>query len=1086
MHQKPTQMSYQRINLIFGWIVFLIATFVYVSTIEPTASFWDCGEFIATAYKLEVGHPPGAPLFMMLGRFFSMFSSPENAAMMVNILSALCSSFTILFLFWTITYLAKKLALQSGELTSGKIIAIIGSGVVGGLAYTFSDSFWFSAVEGEVYAMSSLFTAVVFWAILRWEAVADQPYANRWLILIAYLMGLSIGVHLLNLLAIPAITFVYYFKKHSVSRKGLLWTSVISVLILGIVQAGIIPWTVILASKFELLFVNSFGMPFNSGLIVYIILVIAALVWGIKYTYDKGKVAENTIIVCLAVILLGYSSFALIAIRSTANPPMDENNPENAFTLLSYLNREQYGDRPLLYGHYFNSPFDNSEPYEDGKPVYVQDKKTGKYIISDDKKASIPNYADEFCSVFPRMYSSESGHVAEYKRWTDFKGNKKRYRTISGETEMIAKPTFGENLTFFVKYQIGWMYWRYFMWNFSGRQNDIQGHGDILDGNWITGIPFIDETFLKLGPQTNLPASLSENPARNVFFMLPFLLGVIGLIYQLGKSKEDTFIVFLLFLLTGLAIVVYLNQYPHQPRERDYAYSGSFYAYAIWIGLGVMGITEFLRKYIPHSISATITALLCLVLVPGIMAKEGWDDHDRSDTYTARDFAKNYLDSCAPNAILFTNGDNDTFPLWYVQEVEEYRTDVRVCNLSLLNTDWYIDQMKRKAYDSDPVPYEMPQEKYIQGTRDYVPIIKKGGKDLFLDVKEAIKFISDEKNQATFGADRKMNYFPTNQFSLTVDSAKVVQNGSVPKGMEGEIVKSVDWTINKSYILKNDMMILDMLANFNWDRPVYFAITTGNSSYIGLQDHFQLEGLAYRLIPVKSKNGDGQTGRVNTEIMAKNLISKFAWGGMDATKKTDYTVQQGDSAKTIAEKLNIPLVDLIFLNKDIDFSNLTVGNTLSINKPQSIYMNENNRRMCMNLRNNFSRLAENLIEKGDTKKAIEVLDRCMEVMPETNVPFNYFLLPVAEAYYKANAYDKANHIVRRLFSIYEEEMEYYFALDGPKYTSIASQVQQSISILYRLNSLTNQVYKQAEIGKELNERFSHIQAAYGQRENLLN
>lgn len=1034
-------MNYQKLNVFSGWLIWIIATYVYVSTIEPTASFWDCGEFIASSYKLEVGHPPGAPFFMLLGRLFSMWVSPENAAKMINIMSALCSSFTIMFLFWTITALARKIAIASGELTNGKIIAILGSGFVGGLAYTFSDSFWFSAVEGEVYAMSSLFTAVVFWAILKWEAVAEEKHANRWLVLIAYLMGLSIGVHLLNLLAIPAIVFVYYFKKHEVTRKGVVIAAITSVIILGTIQYVIVPWTVILASKFELLFVNSFGLPFNSGLVFYLLLVTALIAWSLNFTHKKGMAVANTILLCLTVIMIGYGSFGVVVIRSLANPPMDENNPENAFTLLSYLNREQYGDRPLLYGNFFDSPLDNSEPYEDGNPVYYQDKEKGKYIISDDKKNSVPHYADEFNMLFPRMYSSDSKHVAAYKSWSNFRGKPVRYRTVTGETKIINKPTFGENLQFFFSYQVGWMYWRYFMWNFAGRQNDEQGHGNFIDGNWLSGIGFIDDS--RLGPQDDLPENFTENPARNKFYLIPFLIGLIGLFYQLSKSKKDFAVVALLFFFTGFAIVIYLNQYPYQPRERDYAYAASFYAFTIWLGLGVLALFEFLSKKAHAIPSALVSTVFCLS-APALMAKDGWDDHDRSNTYTARDFAKNYLDSCAPNAILFTNGDNDTFPLWYVQEVEEYRTDVRVVNLSLLNTDWYIDQMKRKAYDSDPVPFKMPSEKYRQGTRDYVPIIGKL-KDVHIDVKEAMDFITDDKNMALMGSERRMNYFPTSKFSLKFDVEKFkkrmmeepgssfhLSNSKLiqPKDSQN-IVPELKWDVERSYVLKNDMMILDLLAHNEWERPVYFAITTGNDSYIGLEKYFQLEGLAYRLVPVEAVSPDGQTGSVHTEIMYDNLMNKFHWGGMDKEK---------------------------------------------------IYMNENNRRMCMNVRNNFARLAEALTREGKKDKAIEVLDKCLQVIPEHNVPYDFFMLPVAEAYYRAGAADKANAITEKLADLYADQLDYYFSLDTEKYNQISTAGNQAMSVLYRLNMLTTRDFPQDSLGKKIKERFDALQTLYGQKQ----
>ena len=1045
-------MGFRKMNNIVGWLVWLIASYVYLSTIEPTVSFWDCGEFIASAVKLEVGHPPGAPFFMFLGRLFSLFVEKTSAAMMINAMSALCSSFTILFLFWTITHLARKLLRVTDTLSQGQTLAIIGSGLIGALAYTFSDTFWFSAVEGEVYAMSSLFTAIVFWAILKWENVADQPFANKWIIFIAYMMGLSIGVHLLNLLCIPAIVFVYYFRKYEVTTKGVIWATLVAVAILGVVQGGIIPQTFNIASKFELLFVNGFGMPFNSGMFFYVLLILVLFVIGILWTRRNGRYVANTALWGTAMVLIGYSSFAMIMIRSNANPPMDENNPEHAFSILSYLNREQYGDRPLLYGQYFNTPLDNRDPYKDGNPVYFKDVESGKYIVSDDKEKSVPNYADEFCSIFPRMYSSEGKHVREYKKWTDFKGKKGRYRSVSsGEMETIYMPTFSENMDFFFTYQIGWMYFRYFMWNFAGRQNDIQGHGNALDGNWISGVNFIDEA--RLGPQDNLPETITANKARNRFYFLPLILGILGLVFQFSRSKKDTLVVFLLFFFTGIAIVIYLNQYPLQPRERDYAYVGSFYAFAIWIGLGVLFLYDMFKNKLKEAPSAVATTLVCLI-VPGIMAKDGWDDHDRSNTFTARDFAMNYLNSCEKDAVLFTNGDNDTFPLWYVQEVEEYRTDVRVCNLSLLNTDWYINQQRRKAYDGDAVPFGMPEEKYRQGTRDYVPVYDKfEGKNIHIDVKEAIDFVTDDSKMLNLRDGRRIPYFPARKFSLSVDkeklisqgainleqikedSAKMVRSRYISPLMAPQYVDEIKWDVSKGYIFKNDMMILDLLANFEWDRPIYFAITTGNSAYIGLEEHFQLEGLTYRLLPIKTLNRDPQTkqqietGYVNTDIMYDNLMNKFKWGGMET---------------------------------------------------HEIYLNENNRRMCMNLRNNFSRLAEALIAKGEKEKALEVLDRCMEVMPEKNVPFDFFMVPVIEAYYKAGNAEKANELTKKVFDLYEEEFNYLMRFDGSKYASVKSQAQQDISILYRVFDTINR-NKQEELKKELEPRFMQMQTVYQQK-----
>ncbi|HRG59610.1 MAG TPA: DUF2723 domain-containing protein [Bacteroidia bacterium] len=1023
-------MTYKLINTITGWAIFLIAAFVYLSTIEPTASFWDCGEYISTAFKLEVGHPPGAPLFNLIGRFFTLFSDEHGAAKMINAMNGICSAFTILFLFWTITAFAKKIALKSGELNGVKILTIIGSGIVGSLAYTFSDSFWFSAVEGEVYAMSSFFTAIVFWAILKWEEVADEPHSLRWIILIAFLMGLSIGVHLLNLLAIPAIVFVYYFKRYKISRNGFILTSIISVLTLGIVQAGIIPGIVSWAAKFELFFVNSLGMPFNSGTIFYFILVFSAATWGLWYTTKKNKPAWNTGILAITMLLIGYSSFFTLVIRSQANTPMDENNPENAINLLSYLNREQYGDWPILYGQYYNAPLDPAQPYKDGNPIYTKDEKAGKYVITQDKKNSIPNYDKRFCTLFPRMHSDQRNHVSGYREWANIQGTPVTVTDQNGESKTIMKPTFGENLSFFFKYQIGHMYARYFMWNFVGRQNDIQGHGGVLKGNWLSGIAPIDAA--RLGPQENLPSSMTTNKGYNRFYFLPLILGLIGLFFHFKKDKLDGFIVFLLFVLTGVAIIVYLNNTPYQPRERDYGYVGSFYAFAIWIGIGVFAIAETLSKKVSARIATVMAIIVGLFGAPIIMAKEGWDDHDRSDRYTARDFAANYLNSCAPNAILFTNGDNDTFPLWYAQEVEGIRTDVRVVNLSLSNTDWYIEQMRRKAYDSDPIPLTLKEEQYRQGTRDYVPvyynpnIIKDSTR--YYSVKQLMEFVGSEDPQAKIQTQSGMelSYLPTDKVLIPVDSATVVNNGTVPKGMENQVLKALPWKIKKQYIMKNDLMIMDIIATNNWKRPIYFAVTVGDDAYMNLEPYFQLEGLAYRLVPMRMQTFDGQTGKANTDIMYNNMMNKFKWGGMS----TD-----------------------------------------------GVYMDENNLRMTMNLRNNFARLAEALLAEGKTEQAKKALEKCMKEMPRKNIPYNYFMLPIAEVYYKLGMNKEANELLKDIANIYEEDLNYYFRFKGKMAESIDSEKQQAMAVMQRIGQVAR-MNKQETFAKELDERFKKLNTSF--------
>lgn len=1015
--------SFRFYNILIGWITFLVAAIVYILTIEPTASFWDCGEFIATAYKLEVGHPPGAPFFMILGRFFTLFTNnPANAAKMVNMLSALASAFTILFLFWTITHFARKIFIKDNQFTTGNIIAIIGSGLVGALAYTFSDTFWFSAVEAEVYATSSLFTAVVFWAILKWENESDKKYANRWLILIAYLMGLSIGVHLLNLLAIPAIVFVYYFKKYKVTKKGVFFALLVSGILLGSIMYIVIPGVVKVASWFDLLFVNGFGLPYNSGVIFYVIVLIAAIIWGLRYTQRKKQVVYNTILLGITVILIGYSSFAMIIIRSSADPPMDQNNPDNVFDLLYYLNREQYGDTPLLYGHTFDAPMTENKRT---RPVYI--KKDGKYKIVDYKMEV--QYDERFATLFPRMYSSDQKHVDEYKKWVNLEGKEITIQNRRGENEKRVRPSFGDNLAFFFKYQVGHMYWRYFMWNFSGRQNDIQGHGNVLKGNWISGISFVDNA--RLGDQDKVPGHLKDNPARNKYYMLPFILGLIGLIFHYKRNKHDFVVVLMLFILTGLAIVVYLNQYPIQPRERDYAFAGSFYAYAIWIGIGVSGIIDVLRRKLPTTFSAVLLTLVTLIFVPGIMAKENWDDHNRSDRYTTRDLAYNYLNSCKENAILFTNGDNDTFPLWYAQEVEGIRTDIKVCNLSYLRASWYIEQMSRKSYEADPMPFTLTMEKVHRGERDILPLMDRVGKPV--EVKQVIDFIASDDDQtkinSPFVRGEKINYLPTKQFKLTIDSATIAQKEILNENYYHRIVDEMQWKLGQNYLYKDGLMILDLLATNNWERPVYWAMTVTSSKYFNLQKYFKVDGLAYQLVPVEAQSERFYSGEVDSDVMFDNIMNKFRWGGLE--------------------------------DKDI-------------------YLDENNVRMFSNLRSSFGRLAEKLIDEGKQDSALMVLDRCMELFPEEKIQFNNTLLTVITAYYHAEATEKANELVERLSEITISELDYYFSLD-PKLTSghreINNELQLNLYILQELYSITTR-NNQQELSKQIEQKFMEYRQQY--------
>ncbi len=985
-------MNYNKVNNITGWFVFLIAAFVYISTIEPTASFWDCGEFIATSYKLEVGHQPGAPLFLIMTKVFSYFLSGgdvHKVAPLVNTFSALMSAFTILFLFWSITYFAKKIVVKKGaEITQANIIAIMGAGAIGALAYTFTDSFWFSAVEGEVYASSAFFTAIVFWCILKWEQVADEPHGVRWIILIAYLMGLSIGVHLLNLLTIPALAYVYYFKKYKTTKIGLLISSIVGVILLAFVQFGIIPGVVKGAAFFDLMFVNDFHMGFNSGVIFYAILVIALIVWGLIYTKKHDKPLWNTGILCVVFIIIGYSSFAQIVVRSDAGTPLNEGDPEDVFSLQSYLGREQYGDFPLFEGQYYNAKYVDSK---EGGENFIKDQKTKSYKSTGRKQ--IPIYDKEYCTIFPRMYDSEPNHIRGYKEWAGIKGDR--------------KPTFAENLTYFFKYQINFMYFRYFFWNYVGRQNDIQGYGEINHGNWISGIPFIDS--FMVGPQDKLPQSQLWNKGRNKFYFLPLILGIIGMVYHFKRNWKDGVIVTMFFFFTGLAIILYLNQPPYQPRERDYAYAGSCYAFAMFIGLGVLWLIEKLQTKM-DGVKAGFLAILICAVVPGVLAKDGWDDHDRSGRYCARDFAYDYLNSCAPNAILFTGGDNDTFPLWYEQEVEGVRTDVRVIVSSLFNTDWYINTSRQKFYDSDPAPYSISPDKYVSGTRDYLPFNDRHIKDP-VPLNQFIDFISSDREEAKVKMQNgvAMNYFPTKRLRLNVDSATVVNNGTVDRDLAGQIVKQIDFEIKDNYLMKGHMMVLDMLAHNNWKRPIYFAVSMESSDYLGLEEYFQLEGLAYRLVPIKhAKSPDGQSGGVNTRIMYDNLMNKFKWGGMDSETKTPY-------------------------------------------------LDDKIRNMTINLRNNFERLADALLAEGKKETAIAVLDKCQKVIPEREVPYDIYMIRAAEQYFRAGAVEKGTKLVKRLSDIYENDMAYYNTLKGADEKAYDREKNQAGAVINELARMMKDV-----------------------------
>ena len=1037
-----------------GWLAFAIAAFTYCATVEPTASFWDCPEFITTAYKLEVGHPPGAPFFMLTGNLFTQLTSdPGKVALMVNIMNALLSALTIMFLYWTISHLARKLICKDGWVnTLPQLIAVEAAAMTGALAYCWSDTFWYSAVEGEVYAYSSLFTAVVFWLMLKWEDNADKPHSDRWLVLIAYLTGLSIGVHLLNLLCLPALVLIYYYKRSSnATLKGSIYALLGSFVLVAAVLYGIVPGIVKVGGWFELLFVNTLSLPFNSGLIVYIILLIAIVLWAIWETISsrsrlrmniaylvsvamlgipfygygwksivigavilaalygllqwkrEGKPivsarVMNTSLLCMLMIMIGYSSYAVIVIRSTANTPMDQNSPEDIFTLGTYLNREQYGSRPLFYGPAYTSQVKlrTEGGYcvpvsEDGAPVYQRKEKASP---DEPDRYEIQRYDQEYIyaqnMLFPRMYSDR--HAEAYETWMGgIEGTQVPYDRC-GEAIMVKMPTQLENIRFFLSYQVNFMYWRYFMWNFAGRQNDIQGNGELEHGNWMTGIPFLDR--LRLGDQSLLPTELKENKGRNVFFALPLLLGLLGLCWQAWKEREGDpigvkqfWVVFFLFFMTGLAIVFYLNQTPQQPRERDYAYAGSFYAFAIWIGLGAAAIADFIERKSGKGMMGAIISCIAL-LVPVQMVSQTWDDHDRSGRYTCRDFGQNYLQSLPQegNPIIFTNGDNDTFPLWYNQETEGVRTDARVCNLSYLQTDWYIDQMKRPAYDSPSVPISWKRIDYVAGTREGIRV--QAG-----TLEEAIEYYKEDpvKLHALLGENpyelstiidrwilnpnKEMQIFPTDSMVITIDKEAVKCSGMMMAGDSIPDVMHISLK-GKRAVYKSEMMMYEMLARCNWERPLYVAMTVGSENYGNLGNNFVQEGLANRITPFNTK----QTGkRIDTEKMYDNMMNRFKFGGID--------------------------------NPDI-------------------YLDETVLRMCFTHRRLFSQLASQLIAEGKEDKALEVLKKADEAIPDYNVPHSYQSgsLELAQSWLKLGQKKKAAELASAVAQNASEYCAWYTSL----------------------------------------------------------
>lgn len=1107
--------QYNYLNNIFGWVAFAIAAFVYCSTIEPTASFWDCPEFITTGYKMEVGHPPGAPFFMLTANLFSQFvSDPTKVAMMVNMMSALLSAACIMFLFWTITHLTRRLIVSDGgDYSAGKMITILGAGMTGALIYTFSDTFWFSAVEGEVYAYSSAFTAVVFWLILKWENHADEPHSDRYLVLIAYLTGLSVGVHLLNLLCIPAIVLVWYYKRYpNANAKGSLLALLVSVVLIAAVLYGIVPGIVKVGGWFELLFVNVLGMRFNTGLIVYMVILVACVIWAIYESYTQknrklenisfvasiamlgipfyghgvGSVIigiviialltmlvrmkpkgqslvtsriKNTALLSMLMIMIGYSTYAVIVIRSSANPPMDQNSPEDIFTLGEYLGREQYGDRPLFYGQAYTSqvklvPDGNvcRPVMDEGAPVYQRKEKASadekdSYFIVRTKDKYV--YAQNM--LFPRMH--DSGHSEAYESWMDGVDGSQVPYDRCGETVMVKVPSQVENIRFFLSYQCNFMYWRYFMWNFAGRQNDIQGNGELEHGNWITGIPFIDNS--RLGDQSKLPDELKMNKGHNVFYCLPLLLGLLGLFWQAYKGKrgiQQFWVVFFLFFMTGLAIVIYLNQTPQQPRERDYAYAGSFYAFAIWCGLGVAAITEWIKKAFRQVADnkalviavPAIVAVACL-LVPVQMASQTWDDHDRSGRYCCRDFGQNYLATLpeGQSPIIYTNGDNDTFPLWYNQDTEGFRTDARVCNLSYLQTDWYIDQMRRPAYDSPSVPISWQRLDYCAGTNEYVevnPEAKQTILDFYArDPEAAKKNFGNEpfelKNILKYWVcshDENYHFIPTDTVYITIDKEAVRKSGMMMAGQEIPDKMTISLA-GKRALYKGDLMILEMLANCNWVRPIYVAVTVGSENYLNLGDNIVKEGLASRITPFTTNiNGQPVVGMktVDVERMYDNLMHKYKFGGLE--------------------------------------------------KP-GLYLDETNMRMCWTHRRLYVELASNLLNQGQNQKAAEVLKYLDKHIPEYNVPISYHSgsLDEATVYAGLGMKKESKHIAEAITKLCRQYLTWYLSLGQKDFLGSQRECMMYLYIMHSCASVVEKV--DAAYAEKINMELAQFTDIYQSR-----
>lgn len=1082
--------DFKKWNTILGWSVFAIALLVYSLTVEPTLSFWDCGEYISTAAKLEVGHPPGAPLYQMMGAFFAMFATaPDKVALMVNMMSVFSSAFTILFMFWSLTIVLKSIVAKTSELNNNNAVVILGASAVGSLAYTFTDSFWFNAVEAEVYAMASLFIALLLWLGLRWEQEMHTPRGNKWLLIISLVIGLSFGVHFMALLTIPSIGFIYYFKNYQkITIKSFIIANVVIVAILLFIFKFLLPYTMALFGKTEIFMVNSLGMPFNSGTIFVTLAIIAFFYFSLNFTKKKDLPFYNTLILCILFIFIGFSTWMMLPIRANANVVINENRPSDAAEVLAYYNREQYGEQKLFYGPMYSdvySGLDKKRPYEDEKPNYQRDYKKGKYVIVNNYKNAKQNTDDNHKGFLPRMWSTD--HAVNYMRFTKPLGFKldpsynyeqelvkyglpvdqmteEDYNTaivqVRGEIEsvvsefrnahrkgdvdldqynkflktygdylIIEKPSFGDNMQYMFEYQFGYMYWRYLMWNFTGRQNDIQGKYDNIDGNWLSGITPIDE--MHLGSQQNLPSDQLNNKGRNMYYFLPFILGLIGLAFHARKDPKSFYVLLTLFLFTGIALKIYLNERPFEPRERDYALVGSFYVFAMWIAFGVYAIYDGIKKYFQPKIAGPVVIAVSLLAAPVLMAKENWDDHDRSGKYTAIAMAKSYLSSCEPNAILFTIGDNDTFPLWYAQEIEGYRTDVRIVNTSLLMTDWYIDQMKAKAYESEPMPINFTYDQYKQGTRDYSLHVPET-KDRW-PLKDLLRFIGsdDPRVKKELNNGHFVNFYPTNKISIPVNREEIIKNKVVSPQLYDSIVPSIDIDIKGDAIYKNRLMMLDIVSNNNWKRPIYFTGGSfGDDDYLWMKDYLELDGMVYKLIPVKTaipKDGSPlDMGYIDTEKMY-SLVMSWDWGNSESPK---------------------------------------------------IYHDPETRKNSITYRTNLARLMEALIKEGKKDKAKKVIDLAMTKMPVKYYEYYTLLEPFATGYYEIGEKQKARGLLDELSKKYQENLTYYEGLSFSDRNAIQMDIITAIeryrSLLWIMkdNGDTEHYNKARVVFNKYNSKFS--------------